>query len=128
VPTEYILPLTSAPALQVARVADFGANDTVLSTVTHLGHVLRPGDRAMGYDLEHANVTDDALEAWLQRPGAALPDVVLVREGMQIICWGCKSFAVTNRHQIALLFSKYHVVEQRQCPSDDSQLGPTGAL
>ena len=76
--TEY-LPVTGPPALQVARVADFGANDTVLSTVTHLGHVLRPGDRAMGYDLEHANVTDDALEAWLQRPGAALPDVVLVR-------------------------------------------------
>ena len=63
----------------MARVADFGANDTVLSTVTHLGHVLRPGDRALGYDLEHANVTDDALEAWLQRPGAALPDVILVR-------------------------------------------------
>ena len=68
-------------------MADFGANDTVLTTVTHLGHVLRPGDRAMGYDLEHANVTDDALEAWLQRPGAALPDVVLVRAGMGFRVW-----------------------------------------
>ena len=63
---------------QIARVADFGQNDNVLTTLTHLGNVLHPGDRVLGYDLAHANLVDDAVDAWLQRPSASLPDVVLV--------------------------------------------------
>ena len=64
---------------QVARVADFGKNDTTLTTLTHLGNVLHPGDRVLGYDLLHANLVDDAVDLWLERPNAQLPDVVLVR-------------------------------------------------
>ena len=65
--------------MQVARVADFGNNDTTLTTLTHMGNVLHPGDRVLGYDLLHANLVDDAVDTWLQRPSAQLPDVVLVR-------------------------------------------------
>lgn len=67
---------------QVARVADFGQNDNTLTTLTHLGNVLHPGDRVLGYDLAHANLVDDAVDAWLLRPSAQLPDVVLVRAAL----------------------------------------------
>lgn len=68
---------------EVARVADFGKNDTTLTTLTHLGNVLHPGDRVLGYDLLHANLVDDAVDLWLERPNAQLPDVVLVRKSYE---------------------------------------------
>jgi len=37
--------------VQVARESDLGANDEVLSCVTHLGHLIQPGDVVLGYDL-----------------------------------------------------------------------------
>jgi NMD protein affecting ribosome stability and mRNA decay len=37
--------------VQVARESDLGANDDVLSCVTHLGHLIQPGDVVLGYDL-----------------------------------------------------------------------------
>ena len=36
---------------QVARVSNFGRNDTIFNIRTHLGHLLNPGDYALGYDL-----------------------------------------------------------------------------
>lgn len=62
---------------QVARVADLGSNDTTYHVRTHLGHLLNPGDTALGYDLTRANFVDDELENFLQK-GNSLPDVVLV--------------------------------------------------
>lgn len=62
---------------QVARVADLGSNDTTYHVRTHLGHLLNPGDTALGYDLTRANFVDDELENFLQK-GNTLPDVVLV--------------------------------------------------
>lgn len=62
---------------QVARVADFGSNDTTYHVRTHLGHLLSPGDTALGYDLTRANFVEDELEAFVQK-GGSLPDVVLV--------------------------------------------------
>ena len=35
----------------VARVEDFGNNDTTFQITTHLGHILKSGDYALGYDL-----------------------------------------------------------------------------
>lgn len=37
--------------VQLARESDFGANDETLSCVTHLGHLIQPGDIVLGYDL-----------------------------------------------------------------------------
>lgn len=36
----------------VARSRDFGVNDTQFTVKTHLGYLLKPGDYALGYDLE----------------------------------------------------------------------------
>ena len=63
--------------VQVARVADLGSNDTTYHVRTHLGHLLHPGDTALGYDLTRANFVDDELEGFLQK-GNSIPDVVLV--------------------------------------------------
>jgi len=53
-----------------------GDGDTVLTVMTHLGAVLAAGDTCMGYNVNGANLEDDALD------GLALdaPDVVLVRK------------------------------------------------
>lgn len=81
--------------IEVARVADFGVNDTRFVVRSHLGHVLKPGDRAMGYDLRHAVTNDEwcsmeALNVVSQGKQHArapkthkelqLPDIVLVRK------------------------------------------------
>lgn len=62
--------------VQVTRVSDFGRNDVIFSITTHLGHLLKPGDHALGCDLSGANFNDD--EAEKQR--VSLPDVVLIKK------------------------------------------------
>lgn len=37
--------------VQLARERDLGANDEILSCVSHLGHLIKPGDVVLGYDL-----------------------------------------------------------------------------
>ncbi|CAO2196185.1 unnamed protein product [Urochloa humidicola] len=63
---------------QVARVSDFGKNDTVFTVKTHLGYQLKPGDHAFGYDLYSANANNDDLEKYGQ--SHRLPDAVLVKK------------------------------------------------
>ena len=70
---------------QVARAADFGRNDAVLFTRTHLGAVLKPGDMAWGYDVAGANLVDPEIEKFRNLD---LPDVILVR----------KSYEARRRH------------------------------
>ncbi|CAL9114334.1 unnamed protein product [Musa textilis] len=65
---------------QVARVADFGKNDTMFTIKTHLGHLLNPGDYALGYDLYAANSNDFEIE---QHKGLILPEALLVRKSYQ---------------------------------------------
>ena len=64
----------------VARVTDFGKNDIQFTARTHLGHLLSPGDFAMGYDIYGANLNDDELDRY---SGLALPDVVLVKKSYE---------------------------------------------
>eukprot|EP00735_Rhodelphis_limneticus_P014159 TRINITY_DN815_c0_g1::TRINITY_DN815_c0_g1_i2::g.25330::m.25330 TRINITY_DN815_c0_g1::TRINITY_DN815_c0_g1_i2::g.25330 ORF type:complete len:597 (+),score=131.34,sp/Q55BF2/NMD3_DICDI/49.58/4e-163,NMD3/PF04981.8/9.6e-73,NMD3/PF04981.8/4.1e+03,zf-C2H2_jaz/PF12171.3/4.5e+02,zf-C2H2_jaz/PF12171.3/2.9 TRINITY_DN815_c0_g1_i2:101-1792(+) len=63
--------------VEVARVRDFGVNDTTFFVKTHLGGYLYPGDTVLGYDL--ANLVYN--EANMSPAGRAnLPDIVLVRK------------------------------------------------
>jgi nonsense-mediated mRNA decay protein 3 len=61
----------------VARAKDFGVNDNVFHTRTHLGNLLNPGDSVLGYDVLNANVVDPAIDTY---PPQTLMDVVLVRK------------------------------------------------
>jgi nonsense-mediated mRNA decay protein 3 len=64
---------------QVARVSDFGSNDTMFSIRTHLGHLLKPGDHALGYDLYGANTNDMELD----RYKGYIPEVVLIKKSYE---------------------------------------------
>jgi len=63
--------------VHVARERDLGVNDLRFVTYSHLGHLLKPGDLATGYDLTTISFPDSALKSLR---GASLPDIVLVRK------------------------------------------------
>ncbi|KAM7267880.1 hypothetical protein ACFE04_010046 [Oxalis oulophora] len=65
---------------QVARVSDFGKNDLMFTIKTHLGHLLNPGDFALGYDLYGANINDDELDKYKD---LALPYAILVKKSYE---------------------------------------------
>ncbi|KAF5450222.1 hypothetical protein F2P56_030589 [Juglans regia] len=65
---------------QVARVSDFGKNDTIFSIRTHLGHLLNPGDYALGYDLYGANSNDGELE---KHKSLILPEAILIKKSYE---------------------------------------------
>ncbi|KAL6523662.1 hypothetical protein OROGR_017265 [Orobanche gracilis] len=68
---------------QVARVSDFGKNDTIFFTRTHLGHLLNPGDYALGYDLYGANNNDIEFDKYR---GLVLPDAILIKKSYEDKC------------------------------------------
>lgn len=59
----------------VCRPNEVGTNE--IHTRTHLGHLLKPGDIVMGYDLANCNVNDDNFDK-MNRDNMA--DVVLVKK------------------------------------------------
>lgn len=63
--------------LQVAKASDFGRNDRTFFVRTHLGHLLHPGDSALGYDMSTANTVDPELDTAVAK-GLVIPDVILV--------------------------------------------------
>ena len=63
--------------MQVAKASDFGRNDKTFFVRTHLGHLLHPGDNALGYDMSTSNFANPDLEAAADK-GFAIPDVILV--------------------------------------------------
>ncbi|XP_073035619.1 uncharacterized protein [Primulina eburnea] len=65
---------------QVARVSDFGKNDTIFNVRTHLGHLLSPGGYALGYDLFGANSNDIELDKY---KGLVLPEVILIKKSYE---------------------------------------------
>ncbi|KAJ6835127.1 60S ribosomal export protein NMD3 [Iris pallida] len=66
--------------VQVARVSDFGKNDNVFTVKTHLGHLLSPGDYALGYDMCAANINNGEVEKY---KGLVIPDVILVKKSYE---------------------------------------------
>ena len=61
----------------MAKASDLGRNDRTFFVRTHLGHLLHPGDNALGYDMSTSNVVNPDLEAAVDK-GFAMPDVILV--------------------------------------------------
>jgi nonsense-mediated mRNA decay protein 3 len=62
--------------VEIAREKDFGLNDDRIIIKSHLGHLLRPGDYALGYDLTTSNYNHD--ESTIVE--GTFPDVILVRK------------------------------------------------
>lgn len=61
----------------VVKASELGINDNTTHTKTHLGHLLKPGDSVLGYNLEDANINDNNFEAMNKDK---VPDVVLVKK------------------------------------------------
>jgi nonsense-mediated mRNA decay protein 3 len=72
----------------VARESDMGHNDATYSCVTHLGHLIQPGDIVLGYDLESTLASLSLSTSSLGvvdleevvHSNVVLPDVVLVKK------------------------------------------------
>lgn len=64
----------------VAREADFGHNDSTLTAVTHLGHLVGIGDIVLGYDLASSSLAGDWEVEQSLSAGFVMPDVVLVKK------------------------------------------------
>lgn len=65
--------------VEVVRSSDFGVNDNIFYTRTHLGHLLNAGDTALGYDLRTANMNDLTMDS-LRKARVELPDVILIKK------------------------------------------------
>ncbi|KAK4801090.1 hypothetical protein SAY86_021577 [Trapa natans] len=66
--------------VQVARVSDFGKNDTIFSVKSYLGHLLSPGDYALGYDLYGANTNDIDFDSYR---GLVVPEAILIKKSYE---------------------------------------------
>ncbi|WCJ38979.1 60S ribosomal export protein NMD3 [Euphorbia peplus] len=66
--------------VQVARLSDFGRNDNIFFVKTHLGHILNPGDQALGYDVYAANSNDLELDRY---KGLVLPEAILIKKSYE---------------------------------------------
>lgn len=62
--------------VEIARVSDFGKNDRIISVRTHLGHLLKTGDHALGYDLDGANFNN----AEAEENRGLFPSAVLIKK------------------------------------------------
>ncbi|RZC39523.1 60S ribosomal export protein NMD3 [Asbolus verrucosus] len=61
----------------VVRASELGLSDGTIHTRTHLGHVLKPGDYVLGYNIGDSNINDvhfDKLDK------SNVPDVLLVKK------------------------------------------------
>ncbi|XP_031837642.1 60S ribosomal export protein NMD3 [Nomia melanderi] len=61
----------------LVRRCDLGINENYIHTRTHLGHVLKPGDTALGYAINDSNINDDNFEL-LNKD--LVPDVILTKK------------------------------------------------
>jgi nonsense-mediated mRNA decay protein 3 len=61
----------------LVKTSELGINDNNIHTKTHLGHLLRPGDSVMGFDLRDANVNNDDFD---KLKTDTVPDVILVKK------------------------------------------------
>lgn len=61
----------------VIRACELGMHENHIHTRTHLGHILKPGDSALGFDLANSNVNDSNFE---KLKADKVPEVVLVKK------------------------------------------------
>lgn len=61
----------------LTKASELGINENTIHTKTHLGHLLKPGDSVLGYNLEDANINDVHYDK-LNKD--RIPDVVLVKK------------------------------------------------
>ncbi|XP_076749606.1 60S ribosomal export protein NMD3 [Xylocopa sonorina] len=61
----------------LVKSCDLGINSNLIHTRTHLGHILKPGDTALGYAINDSNINDENFEM-LNKD--LVPDVILTKK------------------------------------------------
>ena len=61
----------------IVKASELGLHDNTIHTKTHMGHLLKPGDSVLGYNLEDANVNNVDFE---KLPKEKIPEVILVKK------------------------------------------------
>ncbi|XP_060525572.1 60S ribosomal export protein NMD3 isoform X2 [Cylas formicarius] len=61
----------------VVKASELGITENTIHSKTHLGHILKPGDSVMGYNLQDSNINDMSFDS-LDRDN--IPDVILVKK------------------------------------------------
>ncbi|XP_063976766.1 60S ribosomal export protein NMD3 isoform X2 [Diachasmimorpha longicaudata] len=61
----------------LVKASDLGVNDNPIHSRTHLGHVLKPGDSALGYAVGDSNINDPNYDKLAQD---SIPDIILVKK------------------------------------------------
>lgn len=64
----------------VAKASEFGRSSMTYTVRTHLGHILKAGDMALGYDLSSSNFNNSDWDEARERGKADFPDVVLIKK------------------------------------------------
>ncbi|XP_012231936.1 60S ribosomal export protein NMD3 [Linepithema humile] len=61
----------------LVKSSELGINNNSIHTRTHLGHVLKPGDSALGYTLKDTNINDANFDKLSED---TIPDIILVKK------------------------------------------------
>lgn len=61
----------------LVKASELGINDNTVHTRSHLGHLLKPGDSVLCYNLEDANINDDNFDK-LNKDH--VPDLIIVKK------------------------------------------------
>lgn len=61
----------------LVKASELGLNDNTVHTRSHLGHLLKPGDSVLCYNLEDANINDDNFD---KLNNARVPDLIVVKK------------------------------------------------
>lgn len=61
----------------IVKASELGLNDNTIHTRTHLGHILKPGDSVLGFNIGDSNVNDVNFE---KLDKESVPDVILVKK------------------------------------------------
>ncbi|CAG9809837.1 unnamed protein product [Chironomus riparius] len=61
----------------LVKSSELGINDSTIHTKTHLGHLLRPGDEVLGFDLRDSVINNDDFE---KLNPDNVPDVIVIKK------------------------------------------------
>lgn len=61
----------------LVKASELGINDNTIHTRCHLGHLLKPGDSVLCYNLEDANINDDNFD---KLNNDHVPDLIVVKK------------------------------------------------
>lgn len=61
----------------LVKASELGINENSVHARTHLGHLLKPGDSVLAYNIEDANINDDNFDKLKKEH---VPDVIIVKK------------------------------------------------